>query len=110
MVFLIIIFQLLNGIEESFNQIWGVQSSRSIADKIRNAQIVIPAGPRLGGNVVEARGADGTYTLRLFSKDGDVPIAGAATRYGAVVTVPLPMLACATVTNGPSIAASVMPT
>ena len=35
-VFLVIIFKLLSGIEESFNQIWGVQASRAVGEKIRN--------------------------------------------------------------------------
>ncbi|MCF7818128.1 MAG: YihY/virulence factor BrkB family protein [Kiritimatiellales bacterium] len=46
-VFLIIIFQLLSGIEESFNQIWGVQASRGIADKIRNYLSVLVIAPAL---------------------------------------------------------------
>jgi len=46
-VFLYIIFKLLSGIEESFNQIWGVQSSRSIADKLRNYLSVLVITPAL---------------------------------------------------------------
>lgn len=46
-VFLIIIFKLLSGIEESFNQIWGVQASRGIADKIRNYLSVLVIAPSL---------------------------------------------------------------
>lgn len=46
-VFLVIIFKLLSGIEESFNQIWGVQSSRSIADKLRNYLSVLVIAPAL---------------------------------------------------------------
>ena len=45
--FLIIVFKLLNGIEESFNQIWGVQSSRRVGDKIRNYLSVIVIAPTL---------------------------------------------------------------
>jgi membrane protein len=45
--FLFIIFKLLSGIEESFNQIWGVQSSRGIADKIRNYLSVLVIAPSL---------------------------------------------------------------
>ena len=45
--FLIIIFKLLNGIEESFNQIWGVQSSRKVGDKLRNYLSVIVITPTL---------------------------------------------------------------
>ena len=46
-IFLYIIFKLLNGIEESFNQIWGVQSSRTIADKARNYLAVLVVTPIL---------------------------------------------------------------
>ncbi len=46
-VFLYIIFKLLSGIEESFNQIWGVQSSRGIADKVRNYLSVLVIAPAL---------------------------------------------------------------
>lgn len=46
-VFLIIIYKLLSGIEESFNQIWGVQASRSIADKLRNYLSVLVIAPAL---------------------------------------------------------------
>ena len=42
-----IVFKLLSGIEESFNQIWGVQSSRSIPDKIRNYLSVLVIAPCL---------------------------------------------------------------
>ena len=44
---LYIVFKLLSGIEESFNQIWGVQSSRSIADKVRNYLSVLVIAPAL---------------------------------------------------------------
>lgn len=46
-IFLYIIFKLLNGIEESFNQIWGVKSSRTIADKVRNYLAVLVVTPVL---------------------------------------------------------------
>ncbi len=46
-IFLYIIFKLLSSIEESFNQIWGVQSSRSIADKARNYLAVLVVTPIL---------------------------------------------------------------
>ncbi len=46
-VFLVIIFKLLSGIEESFNQIWGVQASRAVGDKIRNYLLVIVIAPAL---------------------------------------------------------------
>jgi membrane protein len=46
-VFLVIIFKLMSGIEESFNQIWGVQSSRGVADKLRNYLSVMVITPSL---------------------------------------------------------------
>ncbi len=46
-VFLFIIFRLLSGIEESFNQIWGVHASRAIGDKIRNYLFVLVIAPSL---------------------------------------------------------------
>lgn len=46
-VFLFIIFKLLSGIEESFNQIWGVQASRGISDKVRNYLSVLVIAPSL---------------------------------------------------------------
>ncbi len=46
-LFLVIIFKLLSGIEESFNQIWGVQASRGISDKIRNYLSVLVIAPAL---------------------------------------------------------------
>ena len=46
-IFLYIIFKLLSGIEESFNQIWGVQSSRTIADKAQNYLSVLVVTPIL---------------------------------------------------------------
>ena len=46
-IFLFIIFKLLSGIEESFNQIWGVQSSRGVSDKIRNYLSVLVITPAL---------------------------------------------------------------
>ncbi len=46
-VFIYIVLKLLNGIEESFNQIWGVKSSRKIADKVRNYLSVLVIAPIL---------------------------------------------------------------
>ncbi len=46
-IFLYIVFKLLNGIEESFNQIWGVQASRTVADKVRNYLSVLVVTPIL---------------------------------------------------------------
>ena len=45
--FLFIIFKLLSGIEESFNQIWGVQASRGVMDKTRNYLSVLVIAPAL---------------------------------------------------------------
>ena len=46
-IFIYIIFKLLNGIEESFNQIWGVKSSRSWSSKVRNYLSVLVITPIL---------------------------------------------------------------
>ncbi len=46
-IFLFIIFKLLSGIEESFNQIWGVHASRRISDKVRNYLSVLVIAPAL---------------------------------------------------------------
>ena len=46
-IFLYIIFKLLSEIEESINQIWGVQSSRGIMDKVRNYLSVLVITPIL---------------------------------------------------------------
>ncbi|MDF7798102.1 YihY/virulence factor BrkB family protein [Pontiellaceae bacterium B1224] len=63
-IFLYIIFKLLSGIEESFNQIWGVQSPRSIADKVRNYLSVLVVTPILmiGSNYL-------SLTLSSFSSE-----------------------------------------
>jgi membrane protein len=56
-IFLFIIFKLLNEVEESINQIWGVQSSRGIADKIRNYLSVLVVTPilMLGSNFISLK-------------------------------------------------------
>ena len=56
-IFLYIIFKLLSGIEESFNQIWGVQSPRSVADKARNYLSVLVITPilMLGANYLSVK-------------------------------------------------------
>lgn len=59
-IFLYIVFKLLSGIEESFNQIWGVQSSRAIADKVRNYISVLVIAPAL---MLVAQAADGALTV-----------------------------------------------
>lgn len=46
-IFLYIIFKLLSGIEESFNQIWGVRSPRTVADKAQNYLSVLVVTPIL---------------------------------------------------------------
>ena len=46
-VFLFIIYKLLNEVEESFNRIWRVASSRSVLDKIRNYLSVLVIAPAL---------------------------------------------------------------
>ena len=59
-IFIYIIFKLLNGIEESFNQIWGVKSSRSLSNKIRNYLSVLVITPILliGANFVSIKVAE----------------------------------------------------
>jgi membrane protein len=61
-IFLYIVFKLLSGIEESFNQIWGVQSSRGVADKVRNYISVLVIAPAL---MLVAQAGDGA--LSVFS-------------------------------------------
>ncbi len=60
-IFLYIVFKLLSGIEESFNQIWGVQTSRGIADKVRNYISVLVIAPALMLVAQVASGAMSTY-------------------------------------------------
>ena len=72
-LFLYIIFKLLSGIEESFNQIWGVRSPRAVADKVRNYLSVLVIAP----------------TLMLLSNAGSAAIlayAGKIEWLGSVVT------------------------
>ena len=64
-LFLYIIFKLLSGIEESFNQIWGVQSSRAISDKIRNYLSVLVIAPVLMLIANTASGAITAYSSRI---------------------------------------------
>lgn len=61
-VFLYIVFKLLSGIEESFNQIWGVQTSRSVSEKVRNYISVLVIAPAL---VLVAQFASGRMTIYL---------------------------------------------
>ena len=58
-IFLYIVFQLMNEVEESFNQIWGVKTSRSLLDKIRNYVSVLVVAPAL---MVVAQTASGALT------------------------------------------------
>lgn len=46
-IFIYVIFKLLSSIEESFNQIWRVQSPRNITDKLRNYLSVLVVAPAL---------------------------------------------------------------
>lgn len=64
-VFLYIVFKLLSGIEESFNQIWGVQSSRPLSDKIRNYISVLVIAPALMLVAQTASGALITFSSRI---------------------------------------------
>jgi energy-dependent translational throttle protein EttA len=43
--------------------------NQDVADKIKNAQIVIPAGPRLGGNVIECNGLKKGFEDELLIDD-----------------------------------------
>lgn len=64
-VFLFIVYKLLSGIEESFNQIWGVQTSRSIADKVRNYISVLVITPALMLIAQTASGALTAYSSEI---------------------------------------------
>lgn len=67
-VFLLaIIFKLLSGIEESFNQIWGVQSSRGILDKVRNYLSVLVIAP-----VLMLVGNAGSVAVAAFIGTNDI--------------------------------------
>jgi len=46
-LFLVIVFKLLNRVEESFNGIWGVRTPRALADKLRNYLSVLVLAPAL---------------------------------------------------------------
>ncbi len=58
-VFLYIVFKLLNAIEESFNQIWGVQTPRSLLGRARNYISVLVVAPVL---MLLARTVSGTLS------------------------------------------------
>jgi membrane protein len=64
-IFLYIVFKLLSGIEESFNQIWGVQASRAIGDKIRNYISVMVIAPALMLVAQTASGVLTTFSGRM---------------------------------------------
>ncbi|MBN2704013.1 MAG: YihY/virulence factor BrkB family protein [Pontiellaceae bacterium] len=61
-VFLYIVFKLLSAIEESFNQIWGVQTPRSLLGKVRNYISVLVVAPVL---MLLARTASGTLSYTV---------------------------------------------
>jgi membrane protein len=46
-IFLWIVIKMLSKVEESFNQVWGVKTSRSMIDKIRNYVFVLAVAPML---------------------------------------------------------------
>jgi membrane protein len=46
-IFLWIVIKMLSKVEESFNQVWGVKTSRSMMDKIRNYVFVLAVAPML---------------------------------------------------------------
>ena len=59
-VFLFIVCKLLSDIEESFNQIWGVQTSRAISETVRNYISVLVIAPAL---MLVAQYASGRMTI-----------------------------------------------
>ncbi len=87
---LYIIFKLLSGIEESFNQIWGVQSSRSIADKIRNYLSVLVIAPAL---MLISTAATPTIMAFLGSMDWMGPLLKITIRIMPVLVLSLAFLA-----------------
>jgi membrane protein len=46
-IFLWIVIKMLSRVEESFNQVWGVKTSRSMIDKVRNYVFVLTVAPML---------------------------------------------------------------
>ena len=70
-VFLYIVFKLLSGIEESFNQIWGVQTSRAVSEKVRNYISVLVIAPALA---LVAQYASGRMTIYLGAIEWMGPI------------------------------------
>lgn len=46
-IFLWVVIKMLSRVEESFNQVWGVQTSRTMVDKIRNYVFVLTVAPML---------------------------------------------------------------
>ena len=86
-VFLYIVYKLLSGIEESFNQIWGVQTSRAISEKIRNYISVLVIAPAL---MLVAQYASGRMTIYF----GGVEWIGSIIK-GLLQLAPVPVLALA---------------
>ena len=64
-IFLYIVFKLLSEIEESFNQIWGVKTSRSVLDKVRNYISVLVVVPALMLVAQTASGTLSTYSAQI---------------------------------------------
>ncbi len=87
---LYIVFKLLSGIEESFNQIWGVQASRSIADKIRNYLSVLVIAPAL---MLVATAATPAIMALLGKLDWLGPVLGIAIRLTPVVILSFAFIA-----------------
>lgn len=46
-IFLWIVIKMLSRVEESFNQVWGVKTSRTMIDKVRNYVFVLAVAPLL---------------------------------------------------------------
>lgn len=89
-IFLYIIFKLLSGIEESFNQIWGVQTSRAISEKVRNYISVLVIAPSL---VLVSQYASGRMTIYLSGNEWVGPLVKVLAQLAPVVVLALAFVA-----------------
>jgi membrane protein len=89
-VFLFIVYKLLSGIEESFNQIWGVQTSRAISEKVRNYISVLVIAPAL---MLVAQYASGRMTFYLERIEWIGPIIKVLLQLAPVIVLSLAFLA-----------------
>ena len=88
--FLYIIYKMLSGIEESFNQIWGVQASRGIADKIRNYLSVLVITPAL---VLVSNAASAAITAYIGKVDWLGPLVTFALQLAPIFVLTLAFVA-----------------